>query len=177
MITTEEYIQLKAFSRVDGLYLGLLWILSFACCIAGLNTPVIGSCGTLLAVASPLFALARLKKFRDYARDGRISFRRAFVYYILCFFYASTLLALMQYIYFAFLDKGTLVQAYSNLLTTPEATEMVKAYGLTVLQAQEYISLFSQMTPIFIALNIMTMNNICGVILGLPAALLAMRYR
>ena len=54
-MTTQEYIQLRAFARVDGTYVGILWIASFACYLGGLSSPMLGLVGGILAVVSPFF--------------------------------------------------------------------------------------------------------------------------
>ena len=169
-MTPEEYTQLKAFARVDGAYLGVAWIISFAFYICGLSSPLLGLLGTLIAVLSPVFAAIRLGKFRDNARDGIISFRRAMAYYILMFLYASLLLALAQFVYFAYIDGG-----YSAVMATPEAEAMLKAYGISTQQMQESISALAQTEPIYIVLNILSMNVTVGIILSLPAAAIMKR--
>ena len=105
-MTTPEYIQLRAFARIDGTYLGIIWTISFACYIIGISNPMIGMVGSIMALASPFYAFKRLRKFRDEIRDGHISLLRSMAYYMLMFFYASILFALAQYAYFAFLDNG-----------------------------------------------------------------------
>mgnify|MGYP001157716688 FL=1 len=174
-MTPEEYTQLKAFARVDGAYLGVAWIISFAFYICGLSSPLLGLLGTLIAVLSPVFAAIRLGKFRDNARDGIISFRRAMAYYILMFLYASLLLALAQFVYFAYIDGGYLVSTYSAVMATPEAEAMLKAYGISTQQMQESISALAQTEPIYIVLNILSMNVTVGIILSLPAAAIMRR--
>ena len=174
-MTPEEYQQLKAFARVDGAYLGAVWIASFALYIGGLTSPLMGIAGALMALLSPVFAAFRLAKFRDNARGGAISFRRAAAYYILTFMYASLLMALAQYIYFAYIDGGYIVQAYSAIMSTPEATAMLKAYGMSGQQLQESINLLAQTEPIYIVLNILSMNVTCGIVLSLPAAAIIKR--
>lgn len=174
-MTPEEYTQLKAFARIDGAYLGLAWIASFALYIGGLSSPALGLGSALLAVLSPVFAAVRLAKFRDKAREGVISFRRAAAYYILMFLYASLLMALAQYIYFAYIDGGYIVQAYSAIMSPPEATAMLKAYGMSGQQLQESINLLAQTEPIYIVLNILSMNVTCGIILSLPVAAIMKR--
>lgn len=175
MITSAEYIQLRAFARVDGAYLGILWIISFACYLAGLSTQLLGLIGTFLAIGSPIFAYLRLKKFRDYARHGIISFKRSMAYFILMFFYASLIFALAQYIYFAFIDDGYLLRSYISILSTPEAEQIIKAYGMTLKQMTENLNALSEISPIMIALNIMPINITVGIILSIPMALIACR--
>lgn len=176
-MTTQEYIQLRAFARVDGTYVGILWIASFACYLGGLSSPMLGLVGGILAVASPFFAAKRLIKFRDDIRDGEISGRRSMFYYALMFFYASLLFALAQYLYFAFLDGGYLMREYTSMLSSPEMKQAMQAYGMTADQLMEGLTEFANTSPIMTALNIMTMNITIGLIFSLPVSLITRRAR
>ena len=176
-MTTQEYIQLRAFARVDGTYVGILWIASFACYLGGLTSPMLGLVGGILAVASPFFAAKRLIKFRDDIRDGEISGRRSMLYYALMFFYASLLFALAQYLYFAFLDGGYLMREYTSMLSSPEMKQAMQAYGMTADQLMEGLKEFANTSPIMTALNIMTMNITIGLIFSLPVSLITRRAR
>ena len=108
-MTPQEYVQLKAFARQDGALLSLLWIGALVCYIQGLTNPLLGMAALVLIVISPFYAANRLRHFRDYAREGVISFGRGYAYTVLTFFYAGLLLALALYVYFAFIDKGYLL--------------------------------------------------------------------
>ena len=176
-MTTQEYIQLRAFARVDGTYVGILWIASFACYLGGLSSPMLGFVGGILAVASPFFAAKRLIKFRDDIRDGEISGRRSMLYYALMFFYASLLFALAQYLYFAFLDGGYLMREYTSMLSSSEMKQAMQAYGMTADQLMEGLKEFANASPIMTALNIMTMNITIGLIFSLPVSLITRRAR
>ena len=176
-MTTQEYIQLRAFARVDGTYVGILWIASFACYLGGLSSPMLGLVGGILAVASPFFAAKRLIKFRDDIRDGEISGRRSMLYYALMFFYASLLFALAQYLYFAFLDGGYLMREYTSMLSSSEMKQAMQAYGMTADQLMEGLKEFANASPIMTALNIMTMNITIGLIFSLPVSLITRRTR
>ena len=176
-MTTQEYIQLRAFARVDGTYVGILWIASFACYLGGLSSPMLGFVGGILAVASPFFAAKRLIKFRDDIRDGEISGRRSMLYYALMFFYASLLFALAQYLYFAFLDGGYLMREYTSMLSSPEMKQAMQVYGMTADQLMEGLTEFANTSPIMTALNIMTMNITIGLIFSLPVSLITRRAR
>ena len=176
-MTTQEYIQLRAFARVDGTYVGILWIASFACYLGGLSSPMLGFVGGILAVASPFFAAKRLIKFRDDIRDGEISGRRSMLYYALMFFYASLLFALAQYLYFAFLDGGYLMREYTSMLSSSEMKQAMQAYGMTADQLMEGLKEFANTSPIMTALNIMTMNITIGLIFSLPVSLITRRAR
>ena len=176
-MTTQEYIQLRAFARVDGTYVGVGWIASFACYLGGLSSPMLGFVGGILAVASPFFAAKRLIKFRDDIRDGEISGRRSMLYYALMFFYASLLFALAQYLYFAFLDGGYLMREYTSMLSSPEMKQAMQVYGMTADQLMEGLKEFANTSPIMTALNIMTMNITIGLIFSLPVSLITRRAR
>ena len=170
-MTPQEYTQLKAFARIDGAILGVVWIVSFLLCIAGFSNPGMSLPGSLLAVCSPFIAGTRLVKFRNYALDGVISFRRAMAYYILMFFYASLLMALAQYIYFAYFDNGYVMSYYVNTLNMPETQQMIEAAGLSRKDMEETLTQMQQTSPIVMALNIMTFNITVGIVLSPIAAL------
>jgi Na+/glutamate symporter len=173
-MTPAEYIQMKAFARLDGVLLAVLWVSSFALYVAGLALPVLGLAAMVLMVATPFFVGFRLGKFRDEGRDGIISFRRGWVYVVFVFFYAAILLALAQYAYFAYMDHGYLMQSFSTALSTPEAVQMMKQYGIEQAMA-ESLEQMGQLRPIDYALNVLTVNILAGMVLGLPIAAMLQR--
>ena len=99
MTLRDALIQLRAFARIDGIYMALLWTLSFGSIILFPES----MWGTMLAIATPFLACARLRVFRDYALDGAISLRRAYAYLWYVFFYASLIFAAIQLLSFLFL--------------------------------------------------------------------------
>ena len=169
MIGIEKFIQLKAFARQDALLLSLLWIVSFACIVI---VPA-GAIGNLIALATPFVVRWRLCKFRDYALDGSISFRRAYAYGVYTFFYASLIFALAQFAYFQFLDHG----AFAN--TVAEAMALVapiyKQSGMTQEQINESMNIVRVLTPIQWAFMFMMQNLLTGAIASLPIAVVCKR--
>lgn len=174
-MTLAEYVQLKAFARIDGIYLSILWIAGFVCFLCGLSRPLLGNISVFLAVASPIFAAIRLRKFRDYARDGIISCRRSMAYYMLMFLYASIIFALAQVIYFEFIDGGYLVRAYNELFSQPEIVKVFEQYGLSKDTLNGAIAEIDAASSISIAVSIMEFNIIIGIILSIPVGLLIRR--
>ena len=168
-MTPAEYIQLKAFARQDGALMALLWIGSFGCYIAGLGHPIYGMIAVMLAVATPFFAARRLRHFRDFGLEGIISMRRGWAFVVLIFFYASLLLAIAQYAYFAFLDHGFLMDTIEKMLHSPETEQMLKQAGMKE-SIEENLAQLQAMRPIDIALNVLTTNILIGMVLGLPIA-------
>lgn len=173
-MTPQEYIQLKAFARQDGALLSLLWIGSFVCYIQGLTYPILGMTAMLLIVASPFFAANRLRRFRDEAREGSITFLRGYAYTILSFFYAGLLLAVAIYVYFAFIDRGYLLSVFTQLLNSDEGRKALELYGMRD-QMSEGLKELANMRPIDYALNMLTINITTGLVLGIPIAALMQR--
>jgi hypothetical protein len=174
IMTPEEYIQLKAFARQDGALLSVLWIVAMACYIQGLSSPMMGMVAMVLLVASPFFAANRLRVFRDKAREGIISFMRAYGYTVLTYFYGGLLLAVAIFAYFQFMDNGYLLGKLSEVLNTEQGQQMMKLYGMSD-EMKQGLEELSQMRPIDYALNMLTIAISTGFILGLPTAALMKR--
>ncbi|MGN0220831.1 MAG: DUF4199 domain-containing protein [Prevotella sp.] len=174
-MTPEEYSQLKAYARIDGLYLALLWAISFACYIAGFSVAFLGFTSSMLAIYSPFFAAQRMRKFRNDARGGSLSFLRGAAYYMLMFFYASILFALLQYVYFAFIDNGMLLDQYAKIMSSAEAAGIIQSYGISMNDLNQGIAELQNSSPIMLAFNILTFNLFIGFLLSWPTALILRR--
>ena len=129
MITSIEYIQLKAFARQDGALLALLWVFTSVLYIIGMTNQLIGLAATMLIIYTPFFVGGRLRNFRDYGREGLISFRRGYAYTVFVFFYAGVLFAIAMYLYLTFMDNGYLMSQMSKVLTSDEAQQAMEADG------------------------------------------------
>ncbi|MBQ9230831.1 MAG: DUF4199 domain-containing protein [Prevotella sp.] len=175
-MTPQEYVQLKAFARQDGALLSLLWIGGFACYILGMSNPMLGFAAMVLICATPFYAASRLRHFRDFGREGFISFARSYAYTILVFFYAGILLAIAIYVYFSFMDNGFLMSKIIETTQSPEGRKIIEAYGMQG-EMDENIKMIAGMRPIDYALNMLTINIITGFILGLPIAALMKRQK
>ena len=81
-MTPSEYVQLKAFARIDGLRLSLLWMAIFALYIVGLTSPGYGLAAMILIIITPFFVGSRLRRFRDDGLEGTISFLRGLAYIV-----------------------------------------------------------------------------------------------
>jgi len=175
-MTSEEYIQLKAFARQDGALLAMLWVATFFLYIIGISNQMLGMAAIMLMVYTPIFVGGRLGNFRDYGREGLISFRRGYAYIVFVFFYAGILFAIAQYLYFAYMDNGYLVSQFSKLATSEEARQALKQYGMTEMMDQS-LKEMSMIRPIDYALNMLTVNISLGFILGIPISLVMQRSK
>lgn len=175
MITHEELVQLKAYTHVDGAMLGGLWILSFACFVGMFYSPILGLASNAIGIGSLVLVGLRLRNFRDTALDGYISFRRAYAYCMMVFFYAALLMAAGQFVYFQFLDNGFLLEKFSEALSMPEFKAAWAVYGLTESDVSLFMENQSAMRPIDNALQYLTINIFLGLFISLPMAALMMR--
>ena len=174
MITAIEYVQLKAFARQDGALLALLWVITSVFYIIGMTNQLIGMAATILILYTPFFVGSRLRKFRDYGREGLISFRRGYAYTVFVFFYGGVLFAIVQYLYFAFMDHGFLLSQFSKMVSSDEMQQVLKQYGMTQM-VDESLQEMANTRPIDYALNMLTINISMGFILGLPLGLIMQR--
>lgn len=178
MATREEYEQLKAFARIDGALVGVLWVLSFAFFIGEFYEPLLGLVSIIIGTASIVFASLRLRRFRDNVLDGVISFRRAFLYSILTYFYAALIMAAGQFIYFQFIDHGFMLSQYEEMTGRPEFKTMLNAYGIKPSEMQMAMDNIAALRPIDIALQFLTTNIILGLAVSLPmATMIKSRYK
>ena len=175
-MTPAEYIQLKAYARQDGFFLALLWTASFACYILGITNELLGMLALGLAVMTPFFVAGRLRKFRDEGREGLISFGRGYAYTVFVFFYGAVLLAVVQFLYFAYMDQGYLLSSFSKMLSSDEGRALVSQYGMTQM-VEESLSEMANIRPIDYALNILTVNIVIGFVLALPIGLVMQRSK
>ena len=175
-MTAPEYIQLKAYARQDGFFLALLWTASFVCYIMGITNQMLGMLAIGLAIMTPFFVAGRLRKFRDEGREGLISFRRSYAYTIFVFFYAAVLLAVVQFLYFAYIDNGCLMSSFSRMMSSEEGKQIISQYGMSQM-VEEGLSEMANIRPIDYALNILTVNIIIGFIVGVPIGLVMQREK
>ena len=171
MIRIEDFIQVKAFSRQDGAFLSLLCTLSFAAMMFMPESTI----GNLLALATPFFVGWRLCSFRNYALDGVISLRRGYCFSVYTFVYASIIFAVVQFLYFKFLDHGTF---FTTLQAS--ATALENAYsqaGVSTDDLKTTLKLMQELSPINWAFIFMMQNMLTGVIVGLPIAVMCRRTK
>lgn len=161
--------QLKAFARQDGAILFAVWAASFFATLLLPQSPW----GNLLALSTPFVVAWRLRRFRDDALEGVISFRRALAYTWYTFFYAAIAFALTQYLYFQFWDNGTL----SNFIMQSISAlgPMYADMGMKKEELDEAVKLLTELSPIQLSFLFLMQNLFIGLLLGLPIAAICTR--
>ena len=160
MITPQALIQLKAFARIDGFVLSVVWLMSM-----WLYIKVPGNAfGPLLMLSTPFFLTWRLCSFRDKALDGHISARRSIAYSCYTVFYASLIFAVGQYVYFRYLDNGD----FLKLLNTGKEiiNSNSQTFGMATGDVDLAVETVSLMTPIELVFSFMMNKLVIGAVLS-----------
>ena len=141
MISFNAITQTKAFARQDGVFLSMLWMITFA-----------------LVVYLP--KTWRMIRFRNYALDGIMSYRRALVYCFYTFFYASLLFGVALFIYFRFIDNGRFLGVMSSAVF--QMMPLYKQNGVSTQQLTDGLAMLEQLTPMELSFLIF----IYGIMIG-----------
>ena len=169
-MTPVEYSQLNAFARFDGVRLAVVWTISFACYVASFTWSAMSLLALLPVLATPLLMGRMATRYVSVALDGKASLGRRYLYCMMLFFYAALLFAFIQWLYFAYIDQGTMLQWIEQTATTPEGQEALRAYGLDK-DLGTTMDLLHSMRPIDLALNILSTNLLLGLVVSLLATL------
>lgn len=177
MITSQQFIQFKAFARQDGALMGALWVLSFGCFVLSQSQPYMSLLFDLTLVCIPYAAATQVSRYRDMVLDGTISFRRAFYYALLIFFYATLILAIGQWAYFEFIDKGRMVTGMMATINSDDFKPVLEAYKMTREEVSQQMQILTETRPIDFALTFMSVNIILSFVMAWIVALFTKRTR
>jgi len=162
-------VQLKAFARMYALWLAALWTVSFI----GVVALPASSVGGLLALCTPIMMAWVLIRFRDGALEGVISFRRAFAFEVYVVFYAALLFAVIQYVYFQFIDGGRFFSVMQDSLSM--IAPLYEQQGVSVKELTQAFNLIAGMPVIELVFAFMMQTIFVGWVLGLVVALIFRR--
>lgn len=177
MISTEEYIQLKAFARHDGLFIGLLWIFTLGCFAGSMWSPEVEIGFIAGVMTSPFLIYFRLRDFRNKALGGFISYRRAVAYCLMTTTCASILLAAATLVYFYFIDDGMLMNTLYRNISVPEIREGFKQMQIDPDLLEAQIAEIGKLRPIDFAFSIFFNSVVSSAVLSLLLGLIGMRNK
>lgn len=175
MITPIEYIQLKAFARQDGFFIGLLWIATFACLFGSMTHPDLQLGFVMGFVATPFIVFYRLKNFRNKVLSGYISYKRALCFTAMMLAYASLIIAAATLAYFYFFDNGSFLAALQRNLSLPEMRQAFTQAGLNPADLDEQISLVAKQRPIDFAFDMLCNGIVSSTFLAIIIAFFGKR--
>ncbi len=156
----EDFKQLTAYARYDGIYLAIIWAASFACLLGMTVLPVLAQFSFLLSLSTPFFVAYRLKVFREEGRNGVISFRRALFYCLRVFFNSAIIFSLLQWLYMEYLDKGKLLMMVTNIYSSNEGKSLLAAIGIP------YKQFITALSEAFQPFSLAASSFVYAVILG-----------
>ena len=172
MISPEEYIQLKAFAKQDGLILGVVWIAAFACFIGSMTDASLQLGFVVGILSTPFVVFFMLRHYRDKVLTGSISYKRAFAFIALTMVYASLILAAATFAYFYFLDKGDFFGTLMENIKMPEVQQTFSDAGLNPDEIKQQLSLAAQSRPIDFAFSVFFEGTILAMVHAAIIALL-----
>ena len=118
-----------------GTNLGILWIIAFITYIVSITTKEMSLLFLMLLAISPIYAGYLGIRYRKRECENRLGFLNAWTFMIIVYTCASLLSAIACYIYFYFLDGGTVLAAFKeqiDIYTSMEISEeMKKAFNET----------------------------------------------
>ena len=89
----EDYSLFTAYSNIDGVIIGGMWILSFLCFVGEFEAPLLSFVALAFGLGSAIMLVMRVRRFRDKALGGYITFGRAMLYSLQICFKATLLMA------------------------------------------------------------------------------------
>lgn len=177
MITSVELIQLKAFARQDGFFIGLLGVCAFACFVGSMRMPLLQMLFVVLSFAAPVVAYLRLKHYRDAVLSGTVSWRRAFFFVAYMLACASLIVAAAVFVYFYFFDHGAFFTTLQHNMSLPEVRQQFADAGMNPAELEQQLALATQARPADLAISVITNGIISSVVLATIISFLGRRAR
>ena len=169
MVDFQTIKQLKAYPRIDVAFLGAYWIVSF---LLTLYFPDLAFGGVMI-LCTPLFAGWLLRRFRDEALDGKISYKRGLAYNAYTFFNGTFLFAFGLFVYLFKFDQG---QFFATLFRSiKDSATIYQTMGKNPKEIYDTIDLFSSLSPLQIAFGFMMYYLVICAPLAVLTALLCRR--
>lgn len=165
-----------------GTVLGVYYVLKFCLFPLGMKSGLLGMVFIVLTLLGPVLAYRLTRGFRRMSMPDAsfASLGQAWGFVFQLFLFASLLVSVAHYVYFAFIDHGMLLAAYNTTLA--QMAELAKESGAegvamqTQLDAMKAtVDMVAAMTPIQITMQLLVNNLFWGCLLGLPIGALNMR--
>jgi len=172
----EERINLQKHAMRYGTWMGGLWTLLFIIYVMGLSTPFLILLLIPMALCVPIVSYQMACHFRRKSTDGVLTFSQTWVFLTFLWMFAALFVSVPIYVYFNFLDNGTVVNTLAQMITETKA-QKVPEYAQMIQYLDESLPLLRNLTPIDIVINQLSQNIIIGAILALPIAAIIGRKR
>jgi hypothetical protein len=178
----ETLRQTNAYAMHLGTIFGLYWCIGFACLIAGFHHPLLHLLLIVIVLSTPFVGFALARYFEHQVRaDAPVFYSRGYLFSLLMYFFASVVLAIVSYVYFAYFDHGFFIQANIDYLHRPEMAQVLNSPQMAeqtqaILSQTGFKSLdewFQSITPIMLVASIVDFNIMTSIVFSIPTAFFA----
>lgn len=174
-MNNEEIKQLRIYARYDGIYLAIIWAVSFTCFLLLPLSPIFSTFSSLLTISTPFFVVYRLKIYREIGLNGVISFKRANFYCMRVFVNAALLFSLLQWLYMTYLDNGKVIRIITSVTSLSEYNSFFAAMGI---DRKEFIAMLPEaFSPTPMAVNSLMYEVLFGAIISLIVSAIMARNK
>lgn len=159
-----------------GLWVGLLCSLSFLAAVYANGSLLMSQMGNILGIIAFITAGRLIRRYRQVMYP--INFRQACRMSILTYFFATLIVAVVQFVYFRYLDHGQVAEQMQTLLEMPEYQQMLQHIaGQSDIKEIMDGAMSLMHNPIQMTVQLMWMNIILSLLLTIPTALIAITGR
>lgn len=162
---------------LSGMIFGLIWCVSFLFLVRG--SVSLNAVAHPLIIAMPFLGFWFARKFRhDVQNDGQVTYWRGYFFSLLLYLYATTILAIVSFLYFKFMDHGAFALKNIALMDSQEMKDLFSMpqmqSSLNGMTREDFKTLFRELTPSTFAALVINFNVFLAFILAIPTAFFAM---
>lgn len=151
-----NFSQARAYSAQYGLYISILWIVSFVCTMNAIQHPLLSIVGQITAFLSLFTAIRLITAYSKNVQPLNIA-RKLWLSWSTCAF-ATLMTTFAQYVYLRYIDKGSFLNAIREVFNDPAYKEILEQQmqGIGADKALEILSAttYSQFAMQFLFFNI-----------------------
>jgi len=174
---------LRKFVMEYGSILGLCWVAVFSFYVIGFRTQngifmLLGMCGIFGLLALEIFYAIRIKK-RTVQLDLKLSALLTYLNSLSMFMYACLLCGCLEYIYFAYIDKGMLFTSIQSMIDAADIQSVYKQMGMSdyYKQVTTTISQLQSLSALEKTMVLFNQNFFFSLILAIPVAIVSYFYK
>ena len=173
MTFENKFKQMRAYAQYDGLAVGLLLSVAFFMMLCGFRYAVCNILSIAILFLSYSTTMVLTLRFRRHLTGNVMSFRRGYGYALLTMLHAAIVLAIVQVVYFAWLDNGFFISQYVNIFTSAENAAVLKEAGLSDVDIKQMVSMLENTRPLQVPFMFFNTNVSFSLLLSIPIALVA----
>lgn len=148
----------------SGTLLGMLWTAMYASCILGFTSLVFTLLFLLLNISSPFYAGYLAVQYRKRECGNRMGFIQAWTFVLVMYLCASMLAAVVQFVYFRFMDNGYFTLVMSEIAAIIKENPAIA--GDMAAQIEQAMSTLTSMTPKDLVTDMFSSNIMNATILA-----------